>query len=108
MNRSCVIRVALAWPVSVALGAASPSVGDEPFFMGLGHLPGGYPSSRGKAVSADGQVVVGFGASGGAQYFEAFRWTLEDGMVGLGTLPGRYSSRGRGVSGEGTAVEGYS
>ena len=109
MNRSCVIRVALAWAVTVALGAASPSVGDEPFFMGLGHLPGGYPCSRAKGVSADGQVVVGFGASASWQTFEAFRWTAEQGMVGLGHIPGGdFGSVASGVSADGSVIVGGS
>jgi probable HAF family extracellular repeat protein len=48
----------------------------------LGDLPGGAFASGAFDVTADGSVVVGVGtsASGG----EAFRWTAEEGMVGLG------------------------
>jgi probable HAF family extracellular repeat protein len=51
-------------------------------FTPLGDLPGGAFVSSANAVSADGQVVVGhsFTASGR----EAFRWTVETGMVSLG------------------------
>ena len=44
-----------------------------PMFMGLG-FPG-----YGTGVSADGRVVVGFGA-------EAFRWTQADGKENLGVF----------------------
>jgi probable HAF family extracellular repeat protein len=52
--------------------------------IGLGDLPGGYFDSQANAVSADGRVVVGSGAT--AQGSEAFRWSSESGMVGLGFL----------------------
>ena len=38
------------------------------------------------AVSADGSAIVGASQSGNGR--EAFRWTPETGMVGLGDLPG--------------------
>ncbi len=69
----------------------------ETGMVGLGDLPGGADKSSASAVSADGQVVVGSGAS--ANGLEAFRWSLESGMVGLGDLPGgSFSSAAREVS----------
>src|SRR5687768_17840610 len=51
----------------------------------LGGLNGGGSSSS-SAISSDGSTVVGstFGSGG----FEAFRWTKDDGMTGLGDLDG--------------------
>ena len=81
-----------------------------PFFMGLGDLPGGsvnssLPFSSG-GLSDDGLVVVGQSRSANND-FEAFRWTVETGMVGLGDLPGGvFTSRATGVSGDGSVVVG--
>jgi probable HAF family extracellular repeat protein len=74
----------------------------------LGDLPGAPFSSSAYGVSADGSVIVGWGAS--ASGYEAFRWTSEGGMVGLGTtLPDSDSvSFAKGVSGDGSVVVGYS
>ncbi len=74
-------------------------------FQGLGDLPGRGATSRANAVSADGLVVVGKGAS--ASGTEAFRWTLGGGMVGLGDLPGgSFLSEAYGVSADGSVVVG--
>ncbi|MCI0365054.1 MAG: hypothetical protein L0219_14345 [Phycisphaerales bacterium] len=59
----------------------------------LGYLPtveGVVPFSEAYAASADGSVVVGLSRSlASAQAgWEAFRWTAEGGMEGLGDLPG--------------------
>ncbi len=55
----------------------------------LGSLNGPTGSAWAWGISADGRVVVG-GAGGGTSPFvrEAFRWTAEEGMVGLGAAPG--------------------
>lgn len=44
------------------------------------------PTGRGRAISADGQVVVGARdtASSGSPVYEAFRWTQATGIQGLG------------------------
>ena len=55
-------------------------------FVSLGDLPGGRFQSAAIGVSGDGHVVVGEGSS--PQGREAFRWTAETGMIGLGDLPG--------------------
>lgn len=72
-------------------------------------VPSFYPLSMSpSAVSADGLVVVGSsGPPQGAQ--QAFRWTAEEGMVGLGVLsPGvpLASYVPVGVSGDGSTVVG--
>ena len=78
-----------------------------PTFMGLGDLPGGSFQSVANAVSADGSTVVGRGI--GASGTEAFRWTIDGGMVGLGDLPGgEFRSVAFGVSADGSAVVGES
>ena len=56
-------------------------------------------------MSADGSTVVG--RSHGASGFEAFRWTSDDGMVGLGDLPGgNFESIALGVSADGSRIVG--
>jgi probable HAF family extracellular repeat protein len=71
-----------------------------------------YGFSYASAVSADASVVVGssYNANG---YDEAFRWTQESGMVGLGFLGGGVNwiynyIAGRGVSADGSVVVGES
>jgi len=74
----------------------------------MGFLPGGNSPGHGAAadVSADGKVIVGESSSGSV-YSEAFRWTAEFGMEGLGDLPGGdFSSTATGVSANGTVIVG--
>lgn len=70
-------------------------------FTPIGHPQGGAFPSEAWAVSADGAVVVG--NAGG----EAFRWTADGGMVGLGRLDDG-SSAATGVSADGTVIVGAS
>ena len=65
--------------------AQQPSAGHQKssVFCGLGDLPGGTFESHAWGVSANGKVVVGSSCSQNGQE-EAFRWTLEGGMEGLG------------------------
>ena len=84
----------------------APSAGSDALFMGLGDLPGRRASSSSWGVSADGSTAVG-----GSQSMldgEAFRWTFDSGMEGLGTTPNGVASIARAVSGNGTAVVGES
>jgi len=72
-------------------------------FQGLGNLGGDF--SEAQNVSADGTTVVGRSTS--AQGSEAFRWTSDGGMVGLGDLPGlTFSSTAWGCSADGSVVAG--
>jgi probable HAF family extracellular repeat protein len=72
---------------------------------GLGFLPQAIKSSA-FGTSADGSVVVGVSY---AVFVQAFRWTAETGMTGLGYLPGgSENSFARGVSGDGSVVVGDS
>ncbi len=84
----------------------TPSAGSDALFVGLGDLPGRGVSSSGWGVSADGSTAVG--GSQSIHDGEAFRWTLDSGMEGLGTTPNGSASIARAVSGNGTAVVGES
>ncbi|MFT3685259.1 MAG: GC-type dockerin domain-anchored protein [Phycisphaerales bacterium] len=59
------------------------------------------------AVSADGQVVVGWANQEYGNVSRAFRWTAADGMVDLGTLGGN-TAWATAVSGDGSIVVGNS
>ena len=79
---------------------------DNGVIAGLGDFPGGIFLSQATGISADGQVIVGFGSSDSAIQ-EAARW---DGgvMTGLGDLPGGDSiSIAEAVSGDGSIVVGW-
>jgi probable HAF family extracellular repeat protein len=70
----------------------------------LGVLPGDL-SSVAYGVSADGSVIVGSSSFGTAT--QAFRWTQQTGMIGLGTLPdGSRNSIAGGVSADGSIIVG--
>jgi probable HAF family extracellular repeat protein len=79
-------------------------------FSGLGWLPD-TSYSIANAISADGSVVVGSGAcieySGcyGTSTFQAFRWTQETGMVGIG-LDFNKNSNALALSADGSVVVG--
>ena len=73
----------------------------------LGLLPGGTWSTA-LDVSADGTVVVG-NADAATGAGQAFRWTEQEGMLGLGSLPGgNGESRAYSVSADGSTVVGQS
>jgi probable HAF family extracellular repeat protein len=76
------------------------------FFKGLGDIPSGFQEVTAYGVSADGSVVVGGGEGPFAD--EAFRWTLQAGMEGLGFLPGGDASKALAVSADGRVIVGYS
>ncbi len=106
---------------AVVVGSALNAAGaTEPYrwtqgsgMVGLGFLPGGhpFPSGGATAVSADGLVVVGSGSSfpNGQFATEGFRWTQDDGMIGIGDLPnGQFFSNSNAISGDGSIVVGAS
>ena len=68
-------------------------------FTSLSDLPGGCAWSKAYGISADGTAVVGH--SNSATGMEAFRWTKELGMVGLG-FP-----QANAISADGSVVVGY-
>ncbi|WP_143154543.1 hypothetical protein [Devosia limi] len=65
--------------------------------------------SAARAISGDGQVVVGTGRGDQSQP-SAFRWSLADGLIQLGTLgtDPRHESEAYGVSGDGSRIVGTS
>jgi probable HAF family extracellular repeat protein len=64
-------------------------------------------NSEAFGVSANGSVIVG-AQSHQAGHREAFRWTAESGMIGLGFLPGHTTSSAYAVSADGSVVVGCS
>jgi uncharacterized membrane protein len=71
--------------------------------LGLGDLPGGLFTSSAWGISPDGELVVGVGRPA-AGNDEAFLWTADRGMIGLGLLPGLTDSWAFGVSDNGVVV----
>jgi uncharacterized membrane protein len=68
-------------------------------FAGLGNLAGGKAYSAAKSMSADGTVVVGQSHAGAGM--QAFRWTKNRGVTGLGF------EDAAAVSADGSVVVGY-
>lgn len=115
---------------SVIVGFAPTVMGTEAFrwtsaegIVNLGDIPGGgsggpfggiegEPNIYAFGVSADGNVVVGYGITNTGR--EAFRWQSPQGMVNIGDLPGGQvnaganaaSSDGSVVVGSGTSADG--
>lgn len=72
----------------------------------LGTLSGG-GNGVANAVSADGAVIVGTSSSPNTNTTEAFLWTQDEGLVGLGDLPGgQFSSSATDVSADGSVIVG--
>jgi probable HAF family extracellular repeat protein len=97
-------------PATAGLGITP---GDEAFLwmrpgpmQNLGVLSKEAFFSSATAVSLEGRVVVG--KSRTPEGDRAFRWTRQQGMASLGTLPGHTQSTAHGVSGDGTIVVGES
>ncbi len=78
-----------------------------PFFQGLGTIPGtDMIAGTASAVSADGRVVVGTAYD--LVESQAFVWTLQGGLVGIGDLPdGATQANAQDVSADGRVVVGY-
>lgn len=79
---------------------------DENGFNVLGDFPGGYESSYAVAVSERGRKIVGSGY--GPLFQEAFVWTKDNGLRGLGSLPMDNSSSATNITPDGNTVFGYS
>ena len=73
--------------------------------VNLGDLPGGATQSFVGGCSFDGRVIVGQGTRTSFTR-EAFRWTAESGMVGLGVPPWASSSYASCVSADGSVIAG--
>jgi len=100
----------IGFPSLPAVAAAGPRGAQ---FQGLGNVSQQWFESQAYGVSADGNVVAGLSYSGddlGYLTWEAFRWTPEGGMAGLGYLQGGpYRRSGaNAVSADGTAIVGFS
>jgi probable HAF family extracellular repeat protein len=96
--RMAALAAALVGPLAFYTNAAAM----ESFFLGLGDLPGGTFDSRAFGVSADGSVVVGStGDAPGAASAQAFRWTRDTSMVGLGEPSSAYD-----ISADGSVIVG--
>jgi probable HAF family extracellular repeat protein len=78
----------------------------------LGDIAGGATNSTARGISADGNIIVGFGSSAASTALcgicqEAFKWTADTGIVGLGDLPGgNLDSRAYAISGNGGVIVG--
>jgi len=107
----------------VIVGESSTEGGKEAFYwtssegmVSIGDLPGGDLNSSARATSADGAIIVGSGASHNPATYssrqEAFRWTKNDGMVGLGFLNeeqvGNPSSAAMDITPDGSVIVGKS
>ncbi|MFT4540686.1 MAG: putative membrane protein [Planctomycetota bacterium] len=72
-----------------------------------GLFPGGFQSEA-RGVSGDGRIVVGQALRSKEEGQTAFRWTVEQGLVSLGDLPGGYHfSRANDASHDGSVIVGY-
>lgn len=94
-------RVLAGVAVALAVSSGAPALA-TPMFVRLGTLTDEHSSSTAVRVSADGMTVVGY--SGPST--EAFRWTRDTGMVGLGNV-GYAHSLASAVSADGSTVVGY-
>lgn len=88
--------------------SGSPNIyNPETGFTRLDGIYKGYTSGRAYAASLDNQIIVGEIAVPLGD--EAFRWTAQMGMEGLGDLDGgSYFSTARDISADGTIIVGYS
>jgi uncharacterized membrane protein len=96
--------VVVATIASIAIASAAHA--QQPFFMGLGHLPGA-SWSRAFDVSSDGSTVIGSNRvtpTSGVDH--GFRWTRETGMLALGTSPNVSSTVPVRISGDGQTIVG--
>lgn len=124
--------VALLLSLTVLVYAAGPKVAPAPApvikpaaeltkaplqaraeFVPLGFGDGHFWWVTAFAVSDSGSAVVGIGGRAEDGYLEAWRWTREGGIEGLGDLPGwdgrsdyAFESSAAGVSGDGRVVVG--
>lgn len=111
MDRIDCCRRWIRWAAIVTI-AVAPLHTLAASLVPLGDLPGASFESKALGISADGGTVVGYGrtVSGSTSGVpEAFRWTINDGMVGLGDLAGGIIfSMARNVSADGNTVVGFS
>ena len=110
-RRFVLARSIVIAPLLACVWVSAPCFG-QAAFQGLGDLPGGDFESSALDVSGDGSVVVGYSKYEAGGNVEAFRWTEDGGIVGLGfspyvcPLPSIMSSQATGVSDDGLIVGG--
>ncbi len=104
ITRNLPAILAIAAGLVTALPAAA-----QPFFQGLGNLQGApLSASHANGISGDGLVVVGSSTTPASLATEAFRWTQQTGMVGLGFLPDGNASAAYATTFDGSVVVGQS
>lgn len=91
-------------------GTAYVAAGSEAFvnMVGIGDLPGDTFDSAVYGISDDGLTYAGVGNGSSASQVAFLKSAGSLGFTALGTLPGDAVSFGRNISGDGTAVVGYS
>ncbi len=95
----------MRWAFGFSFGLLAAALGSAASLVPVGVLPGGSGTATLTGLSADGTSA--FGNSAGANGFEAFRWRLSTGIVGLGDLPGGgFSSFALGSDFGGNAIVG--
>ncbi len=88
--------------------AGTPALAQhEPRFFVFGSFPGGNNNVGAAGISPDGLAVVGSGTHFAFGDFEAFRWTENTGIIGLGTLVQWGISKAHRTSSGGQAVVGW-
>lgn len=96
--------IAILWTAAAGVPFARA---DEPWFIWLGDLPGGYLRSEAKSASCDGWFIAGNGTTRyGWDTDQPFLWDPENGMRGLGYFPGQSYAETTRMSDDGTAVVG--
>ena len=110
MMGSRVLLCAVLGGVGLPALAAGPRAAQ---FQGLGCVSQNWLESQAYGVSADGSAVAGWSFAGdefGYLTWEAFRWTAESGMQGLGFLQGGpyFRSGANAISADGSTVVGFS
>ena len=102
MNQLVAKRLILCGVLTLTL---VPSANYAALIESLGDIPGGAVESRAFAISGDGAIVGGDSQArdhqGDDVGSEAFVWTQDGGVVGIGGLPGRPCSVTRGLSADG-------
>src|SRR5262245_66419606 len=96
----CTLLIALAavWSVRITRPPDTPPDPSQRFIP-LGDLPGGVFDSAPYGISTDGSIVIG--CSNSVEGVQAFRWTQQGGMVGLGF------SQALATSADGSTVVGF-
>jgi len=102
-RKSQSVPLVLTLGLTIWLGGSSPARADlMATFTPLGNLAGGPFDSTAYGDSADGKVVVGYSFT--PTGYQAFRWTAQTGMVGLG---GGTGTSARAASADGSVIVGF-